>query len=63
MKIPYTDEDEMPFGKHAGEPLSSVPASYLHWLWTQRPLNDQRLESYLHASLDSLKMEFPDGIW
>lgn len=28
-----TDTDPMPFGKHKGEPLQDVPASYLAWLW------------------------------
>lgn len=29
----FTDTDPMPFGKHKGEPLQDVPASYLAWLW------------------------------
>ena len=28
-----TDTDPMPFGKHKGEPMQDVPASYLRWLW------------------------------
>ena len=30
---PLEDTDPMPFGKHKGEMMQDVPASYLHWLW------------------------------
>ena len=59
----YDDLTTMPFGIHKGEPLQDVPASYLHWLWTQRPMDDQNLEDYIRANLPALKLEFPDGIW
>lgn len=29
----FIDTDPMPFGKHRGELLQDVPASYLGWLW------------------------------
>src|SRR6266576_2292436 len=32
------DDDRMPFGKYHGTPMKNVPASYLYWLWGQRPL-------------------------
>lgn len=59
----YTDTDKMPFGEHRGKPLSDVPAKYMHWLWTQRPISDIRLQNYIENNLDALKMEHPDGIW
>lgn len=59
----YTDLDLMNFGKYKNERLQDVPASYLHWLWTQRPISDKRLEAYIRNNLDALKKEHPDGIW
>lgn len=59
----YEDDDKMPFGKHRGIPISDVPASYLHWLWGQRPMSDKKLEAYIRNNLSSLKQEHPDGIW
>ena len=60
---PYDDTDLMNFGKHKNERLQDVPASYLHWLWTQRPLSDPRLEAYIRENISALKQEYPDGIW
>lgn len=34
-RTPWTDETIMPWGKHAGEMLARVPASYLDWLRDQ----------------------------
>jgi uncharacterized protein (DUF3820 family) len=59
----YEDLDLMPFGKHRGERLQDVPASYFHWLWQQRPLSDIKLEQYIQNNLPALKIEHPDGIW
>lgn len=59
----YTDQTRMGFGKHKGKLLQDVPASYLHWLWTQRPLADKQLEAYINSNLSSLRTEHPDGIW
>lgn len=59
----YKDSDTISFGKHRGELFSDVPASYLHWLWTQRPLRDQRLENYIFNNIEALRKEHPDGIW
>jgi uncharacterized protein (DUF3820 family) len=59
----YTDTNKMPFGKHRGELLSEVPASYFHWLWGQRPISDKKLENYIHNNINALKQEHPDGIW
>lgn len=59
----YNDLTPMPFGRYKGELLQDVPASYLHWLWTQRPLSDIRLEAYIKRNINALKQEYPDGIW
>jgi uncharacterized protein (DUF3820 family) len=54
------DTDPMPFGKYKGTAMQDVPASYLLWLWTKRPLQDDRVELYIKKSLDALRMECPD---
>ena len=63
----YHDNNKMPFGKYGPERadfcLKDVPASYLHWLWTQRPLKDKKLENYIFNNITALKQEYPDGIW
>ncbi len=60
-----TDEDRMPFGKYKGQRMSDVPASYLHWLWTNGKEADQvcPVADYIRRNLDALKMEHKDGIW
>ncbi len=60
---PYTDDTLMPFGKHKGVPLCRLSASYLHWLWTQKPLSDKKLQDYIEDNISALKLEHPDGIW
>ena len=63
-KVPtYEDSDLMPFGKHKGKRMEEVPANYLHWLWTQRPISDKKLENYIFNNIAVLKDEYPDGIW
>jgi len=59
----YEDVDPMPFGKHKGTMMQDVPASYLFWLWTQRPLGNKKVENYIHNNMLALKKEHPDGIW
>lgn len=61
--LAYDDLTLMPFGRYSGERLQDVPASYLHWVWTQKPLSDRRLEDYIRKNLHHLKIEHPDGIW
>jgi len=61
-----TDTDLMPFGKHKGIPLQDVPASYLFWLWTEAGKKSDKqdpIADYIRRNLDSLKMDYPDGIW
>lgn len=65
------DTDLMPFGKYKGTPMQDVPASYLHWLWTQNNGRDQRTQmlrsdpvlDYIRRNLSALKQEHEDGIW
>jgi hypothetical protein len=40
MKL--TDISSMPFGKHSGEMMETVPANYLLWLWDEAGLWDRR---------------------
>ena len=56
-----THLSEMPFGKHQGTPMQDVPASYLHWLYT----NDVqgKVLRYIKENLNELKLNFSDGIW
>jgi uncharacterized protein (DUF3820 family) len=61
-----TDMDLMPFGKYKGKPMQDVPASYLHWLWTEG-LKDQvathPVAAYINQNLHALKKEYANGIW
>lgn len=69
------DTDVMPFGKYAASRtlMQDVPASYLHWLYTNKNDNIQRdlklntpqgkVARYIKANLAHLKKEHPDGIW
>jgi hypothetical protein len=66
----YTDTDTMIFGKHRGEPLSDIPASYFRWLWTEGGIkdylgsksnsNNTRLANYIWNSQDALAQELGD---
>ena len=47
--VEYTDATLMPFGKHKGTPLGSLPASYCAWLYEQDKLSDRRLYAWLHG--------------
>lgn len=59
------DTDPMPFGKHKGQPMELVPASYLHWLWTQGKEHDQvcPVADYIRRNLNALQKEYSNGIW
>jgi hypothetical protein len=50
--------------------MQDVPASYLHWLWTNGLKNELKARSaqgkvarYIQANMEALKEEHPDGIW
>ena len=59
------DTDLMPFGKYKGQPMQDVPASYLHWLWTNGKQSDRQclVADYIRRNLNVLKKEHEDGIW
>lgn len=63
--LPLQDTDPMPFGRYKGQPMSDVPASYLHWLWTNGKKEDVqcRVADYIRRNLNALKLEHKDGIW
>jgi hypothetical protein len=65
MSAPLTDESRMPFGKYKGVLMSEVPASYLHWLWTNGKEQDMQcpVAEYIRSNLPALQMEHKDGIW
>lgn len=62
---PYTDLTVMPFGKYEGTILQDIPASYLHYLWTNGLSGDRNnlLHQYVVKNLDALKMEDTDLLW
>lgn len=59
------DTSKMPFGKHKEIPMQDVPASYLHWLWINGKKEDLEcpVADYIRRNLQSLRMEYKDGIW
>ncbi len=63
--IELKDTDKMPFGKYKGEEMQDVPASYLHWLWTNGKDRDPRcpVADYIRRNKDVLAAEHTDGIW
>lgn len=64
MSEEISDTSLMPFGKYKGQPMESVPTSYLNWLWNDGMKNqDTDVSRYISRSLDALKMEKPDLIW
>ena len=67
MTIELQDLDPMPWGKYKGTPMQDVPASYLHWFWTQggknhKPGNDA-VADYIRKNIGALRKEHPDGLW
>lgn len=60
-----TDLSPMPFGKHRGEAMQDVPASYLHWLWTEGGNGNMHgpVADYIRRNLHALKQEHRDGVW
>lgn len=64
MKV-LRDEDPMPFGKYRGERMEDVPADYLFYLWTECRFEHDHgpVAEYIRANLDTLEIDYPDGIW
>jgi uncharacterized protein (DUF3820 family) len=60
------DMDRMPYGKHMGKLMQDVPASYLHWLWSnglKEKADSDPVGKYIKNNLGALKIEHRDGIW
>lgn len=56
-----TDQDLMPFGKHKGEKMEKVPASYLLWLRDQG-CSHAEVRKYIEENETVLVSECPDYI-
>ena len=70
-KIEFNDSSLMPYGKHAGERLERVPASYLIWAYADHleqmrqprpdapdPIHKKwALRGYVESNLDHLEEE------
>ncbi len=67
--IDLQDTDKMPWGKYKGVSMQDVPASYLHWLWTNErdPMSRKSkvdpVAAYIERNMAALQQEHPDGIW
>lgn len=72
----FNDDDTMSFGKHKGEYLMDVPASYFKWLWLEMDYNlasrdysnstamvadKVRLANYIWNSKEALEEELKDS--
>jgi hypothetical protein len=61
-----TDEDLMTFGKHKGERVADVPASYLLWWWDQiheEPRDgNEPLKNYIINNWDTIRMDAPNTV-
>ena len=51
-----TDNDEMPWGKHAGTKMQDVPASYLIYLFENRLCHGEVL-AYIEENMEVLRMQ------
>lgn len=61
-KPSYNDNDEMPFGKHKGESMGDVPASYLLWLSNQDYIQNELLRNYIWNCQDDIEQETGERI-
>jgi len=59
------DDSSMPFGKHKGQRMEDVPASYLFWLWSNGSREQKQcpVANYIRRNLSALQLEYKDGIW
>lgn len=63
---PLDDDSLMPFGKHKGVRMGNVPASYLHWYWTEAGGENNHVcpvAKYIRDNLTVLMTENKDLIW
>jgi len=54
-----TDNMPMPFGKHKGEAMANVPASYLIFLYDNN-LPDGNVKAYIEENMDALRKEITE---
>lgn len=57
-----TDLDIMPFGKHKGQRMQDVPASYLVWL-KEKGCDHAGVKGYIENSWSAIKSECSDHIF
>ena len=50
------DNSPMPWGKHKGQKMANVPASYLRWLYDNNKCNAE-VQAYIKDNMDVLKEE------
>lgn len=68
--VALTDEGVMPFGKHKGEKMKGVPASYLLWLydnderglWQGCGIHAMPVKMYIEANIAAIEKDAPDYI-
>lgn len=52
----FSDQSIMPFGKHKGEKLANVPASYLLWLYENNKCYGS-IRGYIVENLEVIKKQ------
>lgn len=56
MAKQFDDNSLMPWGKHEGEKMANVPASYLLWIYDNNKCHGE-VKSYIVKNLELLKNE------
>lgn len=60
----FNDNTPMPFGKHKGEALINVPASYLLWYWEKnggKLQHNSPLSVYIHENIEVIQRDAKNG--
>ena len=57
------DRDPMPFGKHKGKAMESVPVHYLHWWWHNTERNNPAVRDYIFRNINALADENDKLVW
>ena len=66
VMVVLTDTDKMPFGKYKGKMMQDVPASYLHYLWTNGMTTQTKcnpVANYIERNLLGLMDQYKNGVW
>lgn len=56
-----TDTSPMPWGKHQGQQMQNVPASYLIWLYENDKCSAD-VKAYIFNNLETLRLEVKQKI-